>query len=57
MLKCQQPTIVGILTFMSRIDFISLEYEISFTTSGPDLLNIILMRCVNGKNRITLCKP
>ena len=32
------PTIVGILTFMSRINFVlsQVEYEKSFITSGPD---------------------
>ena len=32
--------VVGILTFMSRIDFMlsCVEYEISFITSGPDLV-------------------
>ena len=35
----KMTTIVGILTFMSRINFVfsSVEYEKSFITSRPDL--------------------
>ena len=44
MLKCQQfmPTIVGILTFMSRKNFMlnSVEHEKSFITSGPDCVDV-----------------
>ena len=35
----KMPTIVGILTFMSRINFVlsQVEHEFFFITSGPDL--------------------
>ena len=36
LINVKMPTIVGILTFMSRIDFVlNDEYEKSFITSGP----------------------
>ena len=37
LINAKMPTIVGILTFMSRINFMlsSVEYEKSFITSGP----------------------
>ena len=36
-INVKMPTIVGILTFMRRINFVlsSVEYEKSFLTSGP----------------------
>ena len=38
LINVKLPTIVGILIFMSRIDFVlsGVEYEKSFITSGPD---------------------
>ena len=41
LINVNMPTTVGILTFMSRINFVlgSVEYEKSFITSGPDILN------------------
>ena len=38
LINVKMPTIVGILTFMSRKNFMlnSVEHEKSFTTSGPD---------------------
>ena len=39
LINVKMPTIVGILTFMSRINFVFnlVEHEKSFITSGPDL--------------------
>ena len=39
-INAKMPTIVGILTFTSRINFMlsSVEYETSFITSGPDCM-------------------
>ena len=36
LINVKMPTIVGILTFMSRINSCSAEHETSFITSGPD---------------------
>ena len=37
LINVKMPTIVGILTFMSRINFVlsTVEHEQSFVTSGP----------------------
>ena len=39
LINLKMPTIVGILTLMSRINFVlsGVEHEKSFITSGPDL--------------------
>ena len=39
LINVKMPTIVGILTFMSRINFVlsCVEYEKCFITSGPGL--------------------
>ena len=39
LINLKMPTIVGILTFMSRINFVlsRVEHEKSFITSGPEL--------------------
>ena len=39
LINVKMPTMVGILTFMSRINFVLswVEHEKSFITSGPDL--------------------
>ena len=39
LINVKMPTIVGILTFMSKINFVlsSVEHEKSFITLGPDL--------------------
>ena len=39
LINVKMPTIVGILTFMSRINFVLslVEHEKSFITSGPDV--------------------
>ena len=39
LINVKMPTIVGILTFMSRINFVlsRVEYEKSFITSGPGI--------------------
>ena len=39
LINVKMPTVVGILTFMSRIDFVLslVEHEKSFITSGPGL--------------------
>ena len=41
LINVEMPTIVGILTFMSRIKFVLScdEHEKSFITSGPDVRN------------------
>ena len=38
LINVKMPTIVGILTFMSRINFVLswVEHVVSFITSGPD---------------------
>ena len=43
-LNVKMPTIVGILTFMSMINFMlsSVEHEKSFTTFGLVLLTIVI---------------
>ena len=40
LINVKMPKIVGILTFMSRINFVlsSVEHEKSFITSGPDVV-------------------
>ena len=35
LIHVKMPTIVGILTFMSRKNFTQVEHEKSFITSGP----------------------
>ena len=43
LINVKMPTIVSILTFMSRINLVlsSVEHGKSFITSGPDCLNCI----------------
>ena len=47
LINVKMPTIGGILTFMSRIDFVlsSVEYEKSFITSRPGPYVIKLFSC------------
>ena len=42
LINVKMPSIVGILTFMSRKNFLlsSIEHEKSFRTSGPDVVNL-----------------
>ena len=42
LMNVKMPTIVGILIFMSRINFVlsCVEYEKSFITSGPGLIKV-----------------
>ena len=42
-INVKMPTVVGILTFMNRKNFMlnSVEHENSFITSGPD----VIMKC------------
>ena len=49
LINVKMPTIVGILTFMSRINFVlsCVEYEKSFITLGPVL--IVCVSCVLGR--------
>ena len=50
LINVKMPTIVGILTFMSRINFLLnlVEYEKSFITSGPDLIYMLTTEMVTG---------
>ena len=50
LINVKMPTIVGILTFMSRINFVLnwVEHEKCFVTSGPDL------RLIKGTGRMFL---
>ena len=45
LINIKMPTIVGILTFMSRMNFMvsTVEYGKSFITSGPDS-NIVFLK-------------
>ena len=56
LIKVKMPTIVGILTFMSRINLVlsRVECEKSFITSGPELLSISI-QCVWKLWRDCLC--
>ena len=46
LINVKMPTIVGILTFISRINFVisRVEHEKSFITSKPGYKNILLTR-------------
>ena len=46
LINVKMPTIVGILTFMSRINYLlrSVELGKSFTTSGPSHSGIVLFK-------------
>ena len=48
LINVKMPTIVGILTFMNRKNFMlnSVEHEKSFITSWPDLLLMLLLRLI-----------
>ena len=50
LINIKMPTIVGILTFMSRINFVLswVEYEKSFITSGPDLDLQFFQKAISG---------
>ena len=52
LINVKMPTIVGILTFMSRINFLLslVEHEKSFITSGPGLLLMLIYRIVTSLN-------
>ena len=47
LINVKMPTIVGILTFMSRKKIIlkSIEHEKSFITSGPDCVSLVPDHC------------
>ena len=49
LINVKMPTIVGILTFMSRINFVLswLEHEKSFITSGPEFLLLLKILQIN----------
>ena len=51
LLNAKMPTIVGILTFMSMINFVlsSVEYEKSFITSRPYLVFAIHQHFMNHR--------
>ena len=51
LINVKMPTIVGILTFMSRINFVlsRVEHEKEFTTSRPGLSTIQLETPVSAK--------
>ena len=48
LINVKMPTIVGILTFMSRINFMlsRVEHENSFITLGPGLMSILGPNCL-----------
>ena len=48
LINVKMPTTVGILTFMSRINFVLsyVEHEKCFKTSGPDLGLILVILCL-----------
>ena len=55
LINVKMPTIVAILKFMSRINFIlsSIEHEISFITSEPDLAVSKLFAMVINRGQVS----
>ena len=53
LINVEMPTIVGILTLMSRINFVlsGVEHEFFFINSGPGL--VYLSTCVLAKSKTT----